>query len=384
MKRILHIIPSLNGGGAERQLANVIGNTSKNEFSHFVCAFSDSGFFAPVINAAGYEVCELGIDGKYPWFTGAAKIRSKINDYRPDIITTWLYDANIAGRLARLWGAKIPIVTTLHSTDYEPETIRAAKWSPLKIEGLRQIDRLTARLTDPYFAACSHNVRKSFQKRLNIDDSQIRVIYNAADPESLKSVEGEASRIRRNLEIPPDAFVYLTVGRLDAMKNQALLVRNFSKVLAVAPQAHLVIVGTGVMEKELKEMAKISGVGNRIHFLGSRKDIGACLEMADVFVFPTLLEGFGIALVEAMFKGLPCIASNISVLQEILTNNETGLLFDPENETELVTAMIDLFRDPQMRMRLGNQALKDANQRFHIQKAASEWESFYRFITNGK
>ena len=139
MKRILHIIPSLAAGGAERQLVNLVSHTAA-EFSHFVCVFNNAGFFAPTIHASGHEVYELGVLGKRPWFSAASKLRSIIKNYKPDIIKTWLYDANIVGRLTQISNPKIPLITTLHSSDYEPETIRAANWSPFRVEGLRQID----------------------------------------------------------------------------------------------------------------------------------------------------------------------------------------------------------------------------------------------------
>jgi len=380
MKNILHIIPTLGGGGAERQLANLVSNTNKSEFSHFVYTLKDSDFFAPAIRAAGYEVCELGATGKHPWFSGTSKLLAIIRDYQPDIIKTWLYDANIIARLAHFWNSKIPVITTLHFPDYEPDMIRASNWSPIKVEGLRQIDRLTTRLTNPYFAACSHYVKQSFQKQLNLADSQIKVIYNGTDPEQLKCEEGDAQRLRQDLEIPANGFIYLTVGRLVEQKNHALLLRVFPQVLARVPQAYLVIVGTGALEQELKDLANTLGISRRVHFLGSRKDVGVCLEMADVFVFPTLAEGFGLALVEAMFKGLPCIGSNIEVLQEVVTNDKTGLLFNQKEPDELVAAMCKLFDEPELRRRLGRQALEDAERRFHIRVIASQWENFYNQV----
>jgi hypothetical protein len=90
MKRILHFIPTLGGGGAERQLTGLVCNTSKKEFSHLVCTLKDSDFFGPAICAAGHEVCELGVTGKHPWFSGTSKLLAVIRDYQPDIIKTWL------------------------------------------------------------------------------------------------------------------------------------------------------------------------------------------------------------------------------------------------------------------------------------------------------
>jgi len=379
MKRILHIIPSLVVGGAEHQLANLVNHTTA-EFSHFICVFNDVSFFAPIIHASGHEICELRVLGKHPWFSATSKLGSIINKYKPDIIKTWLYDANIVGRFVQILNPKIPLITTLHSSDYEPETIRVANWSPFRVEGLRQIDKITTRLTKPHFVACSQYIKKSFQRRLNLSNSQIKVIYNGIDPALLECAADEPQQVRRDLEIPIDGFVYVTVGRLDAMKNYALLLRAFPQVLSAVPHAYLTIVGVGVLEQELKDLSNLLGVAQRVRFLGIRKDIGACLEMADVFVFPTLLEGHPLALVEAMFKELPSVSSNIEVLREVISDNENGLLFNANEPDDLATAMIKLYRQPELRERLGKQALEDAERRFHIRIIASEWEDYYRNV----
>lgn len=384
MKRILHIIPSLASGGAERQLTNIIANTSEKEFSHCVCTFKDSEFFAPIIRQIGHQVHSLNVKGKHPWLSATTKINSIAKRYKPDVITTWLYDANIVGRFVRMLNPKIPLITTLHSADYEPEVIQAANWSPYKVEGLRQIDKVTASVSKPHFAACSHFVKKSYRKRLNLSDSQIKVIYNGIDPALLECSGNEPKQLRRDLEIPEDGFVYITVGRIDAMKNHALLLRALPKVLDSVPQAYLVVVGAGPLEEELKNLANTLGVAHKVRFLGRRKDVGACLEMADVFVFPTLLEGHPLALVEAMFKKLPSVASDIEVLREVLTDDENGLLFDANEPDALAAAMIKLHRQPELREKLREQALRDAERRFHIRLIASEWEDYYRNVIGKK
>ena len=380
MKRILHIIPSLASGGAERQLTNLIVNTSEKEFSHCVCTFKDAEFFASVIRQTGNQVHLLDVVGKHPWWSATTKINSITRQYKPDVITTWLYDANIVGRFVRMLNRKIPLITTLHSADYEPEVIQAAHWSPYKVEGLRQIDKVTANISKPHFAACSHFVKKSYQKRLNLSDSQIKVIYNGIDPTFLECAANEPRKIRLDLEIPENGFVYITVGRIDALKNQTLLLRALPQVLDSVPQAYLVIIGAGPLEKDLKELANTLRISQKVRFLGKRKDVGACLEMADVFAFPTLLEGHPLALVEAMFKKLPSVVSNIEVLREVLTDNETGLFFDANEPDALAAAMIKLHRQPELRERLSEQALRDAERRFHIRLISSEWEDYYRSV----
>jgi glycosyltransferase involved in cell wall biosynthesis len=251
MKRILHIIPSLVSGGAERQLTNIVCNTAAAEFSHYVCTLAEAEFFAPQIREAGHEVRELKAFGKHKWLSGAAKLLPEIRRYRPDLIVTWLFDANIVGRLVCFLSPGIPLITTLHSLDYEPETIRSSGWSPSKVEFFRQVDQLTARFAAPHFAACSHIVKKSYQKRLKIADERIKVIYNGIDPNSLDCEPNEPQRLRQALEIPDDAFIYTSVGKMFATKNQSILLRNFGQVIQSVPQAYLTLVGTGPLEQEL-------------------------------------------------------------------------------------------------------------------------------------
>ncbi|CAN5172390.1 N/A [soil metagenome] len=379
--RILHLIPTLMSGGAERQLVNVVGSTSPEDFTHLVCTLNESGFYAPLIREKGYEVRELGINGKRPWFKAAPKFAEVVREYEPDLINTWLYDANITGRIAKLRGSfKTPLVTSLQATDYEPETIRSGNWSPKKVEVLRQIDKITMRLTQPYFVACSKFVQTSFEKRLGIPPKKTRMIYNAVNPESLICGDEAPQKVRQELNIPDDAFVYLNIGRLDPQKNQLRLLEAFARILPSLTNAYLMIVGAGRLEGELKDLVKTLGIEKNVRLIGRRKDVGACLSAADVFVFPSLFEGLPLALVEAMFKSLPCIAGDIEVLREVITDGKDGLLVNPHEISEIAAAMIKLFEQPKLCRQLGEQALKEVETNFHAKVTAIEWEDFYRQI----
>lgn len=384
MKRILHIIPSLESGGAEKQLANLVTSTSKQKFSHHVCTFRNSEFFAPEVHKAGYEVQELNIVGKHPWLSGAIKLLPVIRKYKPDLICTWLFDAGIVSRLAWLRYSRIPIINTLHLTQYDPETISGGNWSPTKVEVLRLVDKLTAKITQPYFAACSEEVKKSYCRHLRINESHITTIYNGIDPTHLICEVYESERIRDELGFSKDTFVYLSVGRLAPQKNYPLLLQVFSKLLTTIPQARLVIVGVGPIEAELIKFADSLQITSKVHFLGERKDIGACLEMADVFVMPSLFEGMPLALLEAMFKELPCIVSKIEVLEEAIEDKKSGLLINPNVPDELLEAMIRLFEDPELKARLGQFARKVAERRFHISEIASQWEDYFTKVLEAK
>ncbi|GIU81089.1 MAG: glycosyltransferase [Acidobacteria bacterium] len=291
-RKILHLIPTLSSGGAERQLVNVVSNTSNELFTHLVCTFTNSSFFAPEIEEKGHTVKELGITQKRPWFAAARKFLDVINDYKPDLINSWLFDADITTRLSKIYrNLNIPLVTSLQSTAYDQETILAGGWSPLKVKVLKQLDKLTMKLTRPYFAACSHTVKKSFQRHLGIDLSRTKVIYNSITPESLISSQSAFERIRKEFEVPLDGFLYLNVGRLDKRKNQTFLIRAFAEVLHNKANVFMIIVGAGDLEKDLKTQTKRLGIEDKVRFAGRRSDIPDFLQAANAFVFPSLTEG---------------------------------------------------------------------------------------------
>jgi glycosyltransferase involved in cell wall biosynthesis len=209
------------------------------------------------------------------------------------------------------------------------------------------------------------------------------------DPATLHCQPGESQRLRGSLAIPPHAVVFLNVGRLDPAKGQTCLLRAFQRVATQAPDAFLVLAGDGPDGEALKSLAGELGIAKKVRFLGRRTDIGVCLEMADVFVFPTLFEGLGLALVEAMFKKLPCIASRIDVLLEVIPDQESGLVVSPGSVDALADAMIRLQADPILRRALGLQAQKIADARFHQRVTTPQWEKLYSRIieqssSNGK
>lgn len=379
--KILHIIPTLSSGGAERQLVDVVRNTSKENFTHAVCVFRQPEFFAPVIRERGYEVFDLNLDGKHPWLRAAREIKKIVGNFKPDLIHSWLYDANMAARLAILPGKKLPLINSLQSTDYEAESIRSNNWSPRKINVLRLIDKTLAKITDPYFAACSDFVAKSYQKKISAKPSRTRVIFNSVDPKILAAEPDEREKIRRELKISDDAFVYINVGRLDAQKAQAVLLRAFQKTLPEVPNAYLVIVGVGGLENALKELAQSLGVENRVVFAGRQKNIGAWLGMADAFVFPSNFEGLPLALLEAMTKKLPCIVSDIEVHREVVEDKISALLVAPQSETALAQAMIQIYNQPELRKRLEEEAYRKAESHFFSRVLMPKWEKLYADVS---
>ena len=293
------------------------------------------------------------------------------------MLVSWLFDASISMRLASVPRLGIPLITTLHAPDYDPETIKAGNWPPAKMEVLRWIDKLTAKMTRTKFVSCSNFVAKSYRSSLGITPENIRVIHNFVNPNSMKCRPGEARELRASLGIPEDAFLYLNVGRLDPQKGQIFLLKAFAEVVDRVPNAYLLIVGVGPLMESFTELVRELGLEHRVLLAGRREDIGACLEASDVFVFPPLFEGFGIALIEAMAKSVPCIATRLEVLEEIVEDGLSGIFVAPQSDTELAQAMIEIYRRPELREKLRIGGFERAKSRFFSEILIPEWEKLF-------
>jgi glycosyltransferase involved in cell wall biosynthesis len=375
--KILHVIPSLGRGGAERQLRDVIVNTASAEFKHVVCLFGGADDFARDIIAAGQEVVCLNVEWRHK-LTAARRIASEIRRTNPDILHTWLFEANFVTRIAHFTRRSSRVVTSLQNPDYEPDAIEAAGWSRPKMALRRAFDTAFAFIGNPWFVACARFVEDSAKRRLYIPDARIRTIYNSFDEMTLTTNPDDRERIRRELSFGDDDLVFCIVGRLTEQKGHSVLLAALHQ-LADVHKARLMIVGRGALEPVLRSECERLGLSSRVRFVGVRPDIGAYLEASDAFVFPTLFEGFGIALVEAMSKGLPCIASRVGPIPEIITHERDGLLVEPSAVEALASAMRRVANDPGLRRSLGDAARSSAA-RFSSATIMPHWKQFYREV----
>lgn len=304
-------------------------------------------------------------------------LRQIIKTENPEIIQSWLYDANISARLVKPFGSTIPVMVSLQSADYAPETLAAANLPRRKVGVLRALDSLSARWVDPVFVACSDFVKQSAIEHLRISPSRVEVIYNSVDPMTLEASASEVENLKRELGIPAQGFVFLNVGRLDPAKGQAVLIEAFHKAAERMPNAYLVILGTGRLKEELIELINRLGVTEKVLLPGARADVGAFLSLADVFVFPSFFEGLPLALIEAMLKCLPCIVSDIETLRDVAKDEETSLLVTPGSVDELANAMLELYANSAKRIFLGDRAQKETTSKFHIGVTIGLWEQLY-------
>lgn len=176
----------------------------------------------------------------------------------------------------------------------------------------------------------------------SVPEEKIFVLENSIDYRRFADVSISKEDAKRILGLPSDAFVFGTIGRLAPTKGQLYLIEAFAKVKQKLPKSMLLLIGDGRLENVLRAEASKTGFGKSIHFFGRRTDIPQILKALDVFVFPSVAEGFGLALAEAMAVGVPCIATEVGGIPEIISGNNVGALVPPKDSEALAQAMISI------------------------------------------
>ncbi len=214
---------------------------------------------------------------------------------------------------------------------------------------------------------CSHRilalteaVREEFISQGGSRNKTI-VVSAPVDFERFASASGNG--VREGLGLTGSDFVITAIGRAVPVKGWDILHRAFAETAGIYPNMHLLLVGSIDAPNErkfaerLRYLARETGCRERIHLLGHRADIAEILKASDIFAFPSRSDGQGLALVEAMAAGLPCVASRTGGIPELIQHDRSGLLFSRERTDVLAEQLLKLYRDPHLRQRLSHEAL---------------------------
>lgn len=350
--RILFVINSLAPGGAERSLVELLPRLHDRGIEPIVCCFyrRDVGY-EDEVEAGGHDLRLLDA-GSLPG--RIRELRRMIDRNRPALVHTTLFDADIVGRLAAR-GSGVPVMTTLANTTYEPERIAGdPNLRSTRVTAVRVVDGFTARHMTDHFHAVSRAVKDSAVSTLDIEPDRVTVVHRGRDPERLgRRTSARREAARSGLGIGPDVELILTVGRQEPQKGQTGLVEAFARIADRRPLALLAIAGRpGNAGDELEEAIRRTGLTERVRLLGHRNDVPDLMCAADLFVFPSLWEGLGGALIEALALEVPIIASDIPPLREVVVGGENGLLVPPGDQAALAEAMAQVLEDPDLATRL--------------------------------
>lgn len=216
---------------------------------------------------------------------------------------------------------------------------------------------------------CSQFLKDELSEFLEISSDKIVVIHNGIDMSTIEKLSTNSSCLCVN-----ENKYILNVATIEHIKAQDVLLKAFIEISEDFPDVSLVIIGRcGGAEQNLKQLIETYGLSQRVRLFGglSHNQVLAFMERAVIFVLPSRFEAFGIVILEAGAFGVPVIASNVGGIREILTQNETGRLCEPEDIVTLASDLRLLLLDAEERRRLGGNLKKHVINNF-------SWEKTYK------
>ncbi len=352
--RVIHILPRLTRGGAETMVLDLIKQASP--------AIEPLLVSLKPLDAGGEEMAaSLGpvrlhvIGQRYPGDVMALwRLYRFLKKEQPSIIHTHLFGADLYGGLAARLAGLSQILSTEHSTGL-PSGLRLAlkrrlfRWSRVAV-------------------AVSEAVRQTLIAR-GFSSSKLRLIHNGV----------AAERFTRRETASSDVFRIGAIGRLAPEKNLARLIEAVA-VLAEQGNVHCSIAGEGPLRASLEKLIKEKGLVGRVELVGRINDVPTFMSKLDAFVLPSLWEGMPLALLEAGAAGLPCVASDIPGVQEVISDGETGLLIDPQSSAAIAQSLERLRRSPEDCHRFGKALRQHVTSSFSVSWMAEAYEKLYREI----
>ncbi|MGD2101281.1 MAG: glycosyltransferase [Acidimicrobiia bacterium] len=334
--RALHVINSLSGsGGAEQGLVREVTRLG-SEHEQLVVRLYAPADLEPALNAAGIDSVGLGLESGnsgWNWPAGIRRLSRVVRQFRPDVLHSSLASANLIAQAAGA-RASLPVLSTF-TLSGDPRLMRLYQpgADSIPARALRKVEQRSARRPHVWFRALTSDSKRSHCAAARIDAKRVTVIPRGV-PEPYGSVP-----TRSELGLPVDRPVVLNVGRQTAQKGHADLIRAFASIDPTR-EAHLVILGReGDGTPSLRSAISEFGVGDRVTVIPYTERPYDYYRNADVFAFPSRMEGLGTAVLEAMACGLPVVSYDIPPIREIGGDAVVATLV-PEGDVEALTSAV--------------------------------------------
>lgn len=372
-KRILHLIPSLDRAGAEKQMSLLVRHLAGGEFDLHVAVLTRGGPLLDELRQAQIPVTLIGkrwrFDPQAFW-----RLRNVVARVRPDVVHTWLFAANAYGRAAGIaCGVKCLVAAERCVDPWKG-------WAELAID--RALARRTTRIV-----ANSTGVQEFYVKH-GLPLEKFVVIPNAVEPAAPSPIT--RTQLMAELGLPEDCFLIGVVGRLWQQKRvkDAIWAADLLKV--VRKDFHVLVIGDGPQLPRLLKFRRECRIEDMVHFLGHRDDVPRLLPHFDVLWSASAYEGQSNVILEAMAAGVPVVATNIPGTRDLIVHGESGFLVStggraPAAATvnKAVAAGLaryanDILNDPALGRRLGTTARQRALSEFSVQKMVDRYAALYR------
>ena len=224
--------------------------------------------------------------------------------------------------------------------------------------------------------AVSDSVKSDLQKRAGLPDHLISVIHSGVNTND----EIDETSVLKANRVP----VVGTAGPLEAVKGFPFFLGAAARVLATGRDVEFVIAGAGPEESNLRRLARELKIDSHVTFSPNLLEFGDALNATDIFCLPSLQQGIGTIMLEAMSKGRPVIASRVGGIDQVVRDGETGLLIPPSDSDSLAKRILELLDDPANAREMGRAARVEVARDFSVDQMVSKTVAVYRDILEAK
>lgn len=307
--RVLHVLAQRPSGGIGSFLYNMHSNidTSKVQFDYLICDENAQGEFDNRVKSLGGRVYVLSPLRNRKLFVYIYELCNFFKKYKEyNIVHGHLANAaSIYFFIAKRYGINHRIIHS-HNT----------KYSDYKLNSIRNYFlQLPLKKVANRFFACSLKAADFLYGKKHVEQNKVEIIQNAIDAKRFRFDNCIRNNVKRELGLE-DKFVLGHVGAFVPQKNHSFLIDIFNEVYKQNPNTVLLLIGTGILEQEIKEKVKSLGLDDAVFFLGRRIDVNKLMQGFDIFLLPSLYEGLPLVGIEAQAAGLKCLISD-TVTEEI-------------------------------------------------------------------
>ncbi len=368
---VLHVIHHLVIGGMENGLVNIINTMPRSSYRHAIACIEDYSTFRDRIVRPGVEVFALQRSKVGIWRLRHA-LYELCRNLRPSIV----HSRNMSGLDALVPATFAGVRHRLHGEH---------GWDVGNIRGERSKPALLRRLHAPFvsrYVAVSRDLAQYLESRIGIAASKITQICNGVDTDRFSPARSVQRRNMMPSSFRSDACIVVgTVGRIQPVKDQMLLLRAFAAALAAVPslrdRLRLAVAGDGPLLEELRAAAGTLGIAGQTFLPGAVENVPDILRAFDFFVLPSLNEGISNTVLEALASGLPVIATNVGGNSELIDDGLSGRLIAASDLAALTQAICEYATDDDLRRRQAIAARNVAVERFGLATMISQYEAVY-------
>lgn len=371
-RAVLHLLTGRVLGGAEEHALSILTAIAPYGFEPYLAAPNELiAAMEPQLSNAGVKCLELEFSSRLDVAAGARLMRF-IRREDIALLHCHLFTASLLGAgPARMAGVG-KVLETCHG----PEVWRMGKM----LRGSFWVDRQVGRLVDKYIAV-SHAAARHLIATKGVPPGKVQVIHNGRDLARFGATDAQRRIATRAALGLSDAPAILVPARLDQQKGHRYLLDALAILAPRWPELITLLAGDGALESSLREQCAALGLGDRVRFLGYRRDVPELLEAADLVVLPSLYEGLSLVTIESLAAGRPMVATEVDGTPEVVIHEKTGLLAPPANPAALAAAIERMLSDPAMAKRLGSEGRKFVHENFTLQRQIEQTVAVYSELT---